>query len=265
MNCYSYVSVYPQGPRVSHKADFSSRSSGPEMTRFHTIGYGGGVAGGGGGGTYQDGIHMGCYQGTIRQQSRMDHDAMSLHSMRNTPAVSSWVDGSDAGSLVLGHDQDMAFNRQYAQSAVNGYTTQIKQGGSTMIHQAPMRRSLSGTLYQGGGMTGGVTEVIQQQSSFRGPAHRTINRITNRNNRYSMGSMSGQQISASAGSIAGDRVDGFIASTMPIHGSQGNLMIQRPGTLSRAMSIKSMHSVGKGVDVFGGQAYLGGSQGSLNG
>lgn len=227
--------------------------------------YGGGGGGAvvGGGGGYQETMHMSGYSGPMRQQNQRDQDAMSVHSIRNLPGVNSWVvDGSDAGSFVS--DRDMTFNRQYAQSAVNGYSSQIMQGGGTMTYPAPMRRSLSGTLYQGGGMAGGGAEVIQQQSSFRGPAHRTISRITNRN-RYSMGSMSGQQMTSSAGSISGDRVDhGFIASTMS-RGSQGNLMIQqRPGTLSRAMSIKSMHSVGKGMDV-SGQMYLGGSSGSLNG
>ncbi|KAM6937038.1 plakophilin-3a [Xenentodon cancila] len=263
---YIYTGSRTMDPRVSRRTDFSSRSSGAEMARFNRMSFGGGVAGGGGGGGggggfYQETMHMGGYQGTMRQPNRVEHDAMSVHSMRNMPAVNSWVvDGSDAGSLVS--ERDMTINRQYAQSAVNGYTTQMKQGGGSVTQQIPMQRALSGTLYQGGGMTGGVNEVIQQQASFRGPAHRTINRLTHRN-RMSMGSVSGSQMYSSASNtFVADKVDhGFIPATL----SQGNLTIQRPGTLSRATSIKSMHSVGKGADVFGGQMELGASTSNLSG
>lgn len=206
---------------------------------------------------------MGGFQGSAR---RMDPETLSVHALRqHTAQVNPWmVDGSDAGSFVS--DRDATFSRQYAQSAVNGYTTQMRQGGGTMTFQAPMRRSLSGTLTRGGGMTGGEAEIIQQHS-FKGPAHRTISRITNRN-RMSMGSMSGtlqHQISSGGSSYGGDRVDrGFIAPAMSA-GSQGNLAMQRQGTLSRAMSIKSMQSVGRGMDIYGGQMEMGASMGNLSG
>lgn len=118
-------------------------------------------------------------------------------------------------------------------------------------------------------MTGGEAEIIQQQHSYKGPAHRTISRITNRN-RMSMGSMSGtlQHQMSSGGSTyggGGDRVDtGFIVSGLS-SGSQGNLLMQRQGTLSRAMSIKSMHSVGRGMDIYDGQMEMGASMGNLSG
>uniref|UniRef100_A0A8C8IRK0 Plakophilin 3 n=1 Tax=Oncorhynchus tshawytscha TaxID=74940 RepID=A0A8C8IRK0_ONCTS len=84
---------------------------------------------------------------------------------------------------------------------------------------------------------------VQQQHSFKGPAFRTISRINNRNNRMSMGSMSGMS-----------------------SGSQGNLMMQqqRQTTLPRTMSIKSMHSVGKGMDIYDGQMDMTGSMGNLS-
>uniref|UniRef100_A0A668A7T1 Plakophilin 3a n=1 Tax=Myripristis murdjan TaxID=586833 RepID=A0A668A7T1_9TELE len=111
--------------------------------------------------------------------------------------------------------------------------------GSTMT-LPPMRRSLSGTLSRGGGME------ITQTHTFKGPAYRTINRINNRN-RMSMGSMSG-------------------ASTLQHQMSSGSSVYgggARQGTLSRAMSVKSMHSVGKGMDIFDGS--LGASMGNLSG
>ena len=86
----------------------------------------------------------------------------------------------------------------------------------------------------------------------------------------SMGSMSGtlQHQMSSGGSIyggGGDVVDrGFIASGLS-SGSQGNLMMQRQGTLSRGMSMKSLHSVGKGADIYNGQMEMGVSMGNLSG
>uniref|UniRef100_A0A665UP05 Plakophilin 3 n=1 Tax=Echeneis naucrates TaxID=173247 RepID=A0A665UP05_ECHNA len=147
-----------------------------------------------------------------------------------------WMaDGSDAGSMVS--DRDATISRQYTQSTMNGYSGQMRQGGGTMSFPQSMRRSLSGTLSRAGGMAMGEME-INQQHSFKGPAHRTISRITNRNNRMSMGSISG--------------------------GSFGQMSLQRQGTLSRAMSIKSMHSVGKGVDIFNGSNEFGASMGNIS-
>ncbi|KAM9352566.1 plakophilin-3a isoform 2-T2 [Symphorus nematophorus] len=266
---FMYSGSKTLGPRVSQRAGFTCQSAGPDMAQFHriSVGGGGGVTGGssaGGGGFYREEIRMGGFQGSMRQPPA---EPLSMHAVRqHTAQVNPWmVDASDAGSLIS--DRDATFGRQYAHSAVNGYTSQVRQAG-TMTFPAPMRRSLSGTLSRGGGMTG-ETEIVQQQS-FRGPAHRTISRITNRNNRMSMGSMSGtmQQQMSSGGSIYGggmDKVDrGFITSGLS-SASQGNLMMQRPGSLCRTMSVKSMQSVGRGVDIYGGQMEMGASMGNLSG
>ncbi|MEQ2279558.1 hypothetical protein AMECASPLE_010754 [Ameca splendens] len=255
---YMYSGSKTLGPRMSQKTDYSSRSAAPDMIQFQRMS----VGGGGGGGFYREDIRTGGFQGSIRQ-NRVDQDAMSVHSMRNTPAVNSWViDNSDAGSMAS--ERDATFSRQYAQSAINGYSTQMRQGGGIMTYQtqvqtqapssAPstMCRSLSGPLVRGATLRGGGTEFIQQQSSFKGPAHRTINRIANRN-RASVGSMYGTQMTSSAGNLygGGDQVDrGFVMSQLGA-GSQGNLSLHRQGTLSRSMSIKSMHSVGRGMDIYG--------------
>lgn len=245
------------------------------MAQLHRIsvgaGGGGGGAvgyGGGGGGFYREDLHMGSYQGVPRPQARMDQDALALHSLRQQAIqVNPWVgDTSDAGSMVS--ERDAVFNRQYTPSTMNGYTSQVRQVGSAMTMQAPMRRSLSGTLSRGGGMAAEEAEMIQQHS-YKGPAYRTINRINNRN-RLSMGSMSGtmQRHMSSGGSSyggGGDMVDrGFIASAVS-SGSQGNLMMQRQGGMSRAMSVKSMQSVGRGADIYNGQMEMGQSMGNLSG
>ncbi|XP_053175666.1 plakophilin-3a [Scomber japonicus] len=264
---YMYSGSKTMGPRIAQRSAFSCQSASPVMTQFQKISVGGGGAGGSSsGGYYREDMRMGSYQGNARQQNRMDLETASLHSLRQPAMVANaWMaDGSDAGSMVS--DRDATYGRQYSQNTMNGYISQVRQGGS-MTFQAPMRRSLSGTLSRGGGMGGGETEVIQQQHSFKGPAHRTISRINNRN-RMSMVSMAGpmQQMSSGGSTYGGlDKVDrGFIASGVS-SGSQGNLMMQRPGTLSRAMSIKSMQSVGKGVDIYNGQMEMGASMGNLSG
>uniref|UniRef100_A0A668VPK1 Plakophilin 3 n=1 Tax=Oreochromis aureus TaxID=47969 RepID=A0A668VPK1_OREAU len=250
------------GPQLSQRSGFSSRSAAPDMAEFQRMsirsgGPGYAAAGGGGGGFYQEEMRMGTMK-------RMDPE-ISTHSMQPIPMqMRGWaVDNSDAGSLIS--ERDAAYGRSYAQSAVNGYTSQMMQGGGSSGFQSTMRRSLSGTLSRGGGAPAGGTEIVHQQS-FKGPAHRTISRITNRN-RMSMGSMSGTMQQTSGGSVyggGGDTLDrGFMMSTMS--GSQGNLMMQRQGTMSRAMSVKSMQSVGRGMDIYDGQMELGASMGNLSG
>ncbi|XP_067356087.1 plakophilin-3a isoform X2 [Channa argus] len=272
---YVYTGSRTLGPRVSQRSGFSCQSAAPELANYHRISVGGGGAGVGvpgvavgGDGFYRDDMRMGSYQSGARQQSRMEPETISVHSMRQqSMQAGQWmVDGSDAGSLVS--DRDATYSRPYNQATVNGYVSQVRQGGGSMTLPTPMRRSLSGTLSRGGGMAGGEAEIVQQHS-FKGPAHRTISRITNRN-RMSMGSTAGtlQHQMSSSGSTyggGGDRVDkGFIASAVS-SGSQGNLYMQRQGALSRAMSIKSMHSVGKGMDIFSGQMEMGASMGNLSG
>lgn len=268
INCNGDVYLYLQGPRVSQRQEFSCRSAAPDLAHFQRMSVGGG-GGGGGGGFYQEEVRVGGgYQSSMRQPRRGDQDVLSMHSIRNLPPGNPWmVDNSDAGSMVS--ERDGTFGRQYAQSAVNGFAGQMRQGGVTTMTQQGMRRSQSGTLTRSTGMMGGGgggTEVFQQQQSFKGPAFRTISRITNRN-RSSVGSMPGTQMTASAsnmGAGGGDRVDGgFMMSTLS--GSQGNLMLQRQGTLARSMSIRSMQSVGRGMDIYGGQMELGASMGNLSG
>ncbi|XP_039989633.1 plakophilin-3-like isoform X2 [Xiphias gladius] len=254
---YMYTGSRTMGPRVTPRSGFSCHSAGPDLAQLQRISVGGGGAGGGS--LFQEEMSMGSYQGNTRLQSRMDPETLSLHSMRlQTGPVYSWmVDGSDAGSLAS--DRDATYSRQYAQSTLNGYNSQMRQGGGAMTFPLPIRRSLSGTLSRGGGMAGGETEIIQQHA-FKGPAHRTINRIISQNRRKSMGSMSGSNYGR-----GGDTVDrGFIASAVS-SGSQGNLSLQRHCKLSRSPSYKSVQSVGRGKDIFNGQMDMTGSMGNLSG
>lgn len=256
------------GSRVTQRSGFSARSAGPDVGQYHTISVGGGgISGGGaGGGFYRE---ASIYQGGMRQQNQMNVEPLSTQALRqHTAQANSWMfDGSDAGSMVS--DRDATFNRQYSQSVFNGVSGQMRPGGGTMSYQAPLRRSLSGTLSRGGGMAGGEVEMVQQHS-YKGPSQRTINRIAARNRPMSMGSAAGtiQRPMSSNGSIyggGGDVVDrGFITGGLTST-SQGSLMMQRQGTLSRAASMKSVHSVGRGMDIYGGQMGLGASMGNLSG
>ncbi|KAJ4938447.1 hypothetical protein JOQ06_003066 [Pogonophryne albipinna] len=295
---YMYTGSKTMGPRISQKTGFSARSAGADLATLHRISVGGMGGGGGNGGVvyqsggYQSGGHQsagyqsggyqsggyqsggyqsggmqtggmqigglqsggyqgGGYQTAVMQTRQVDPETLSMNAVRQHTAQVNpgWADMNDAYSLVS--ERDDTYGRQYAQSAVNGYATQVRQGGGSMTFTSPMRQSLSGTLARNGEMTGGEMEVTQQHS-YKGPAHRTINRITNRN-RMSTGSLPGQQIlsSGSVYSSGGDRMDGYG-------------MAQRQGSMSRAQSIKSMHSVGRGMDVFG-QMDMGASMGNLSG
>ncbi|XP_061678746.1 plakophilin-3a isoform X2 [Syngnathoides biaculeatus] len=260
---YMFSGSRTMTPQISQRSGFSSLSAGPDMAQYNRISVGGGGVGvGGGGGYYREDVHMGTYQGN-RHQSRMEPEIVSLHAMRQqTMPANAWMlDGSDGASMVS--DRDATFNRQYVQT--NGYSTQMRQGAGSMTLPVSMRRSHSGTIPRGADMDMGMV----QQCSYKGPAYRTISRI-NQRNRMSMGSMSGtlqRQMSSASSMLGGgmDKIDsGFIGPGMS-SASQGNLAMQRrQSTISRAMSVKSMQSVGRGVDVFNGQMGIG-SMGNLAG
>lgn len=215
----------------------------------YQVGGGGYQVGGGGGGSYQvvGGGGGGYQMTTVHTQSRAapppDLETMSLHSIQMQPnTVAAWMARDDSdGSVVSERNATFPKSKQHAFYTSNGITQSASSSATQLRTSAtlpPMRRSLSGTLAQsGGGM--GMEESVERQYSFKGPAHRTISRIAQRNNRMSMGSTSGGSVYGGGGGGGG-----FIMSS----GSQNNL-----GRISRAMSTKSMQSVGKGLDVFDGQ------------
>ncbi|XP_048825342.1 plakophilin-3-like isoform X2 [Brienomyrus brachyistius] len=266
---YSVNRTLPPARVSQYSAGYSSRSAvdfGPRMRPS--------VAGAVGGSMYQEELPMAGYQ-TSRQQvlthtlSRPDPETMSLHSMRmysmppQPNPVSNWVaqDGSE-GSLLSEREAGPYQAPVYA--TTNGYSTQVRQVSSA---PSTMRRSLSGTLGQammaGGGAT--TAEFVQQQS-FKGPAFRTISRINNRSNRMSIGSMSSaggmqQQISGNVYGSSSRMAMGQMVSSSP-----GSVVLMQPrqATLPRALSVKSLHSVGRGADVMDNWNMTG-SMGNLNG
>ncbi|KAG9352680.1 hypothetical protein JZ751_021094 [Albula glossodonta] len=257
-------------PRMSQQRSFSSRSA-VEMGPQQKVS----LVGGGGGGVFlQDDMRMGggqqSYQQVMmRSMSRPDPETLSLRSLRlhNMPPQAShmanWMaqaqiqnqEGSE-GSLVS--DRDATFQRQASYALSNGYT-QVRQSAGSISAPTTMRRSLSGTLTRGGGVLvgggGGEMETVQHYQSFKGPAHRTISRIANRN-RMSMGSsVSGGSTLQHQASMVG------YGGAMNMSSSSQGFIHQQP-SISRAMSVRSLHSVGKGVDVLDGPM---GSLGNLSG
>ncbi|KAL2093844.1 hypothetical protein ACEWY4_011156 [Coilia grayii] len=215
---------------------------------------GGGFQSGGGGGFQSGGYQQQMTMSRAAPPPQPDPDTISLRSMNLQPTpVASWIAQDDSdGSLVS--ERMATFPRggggggqqQHPFYTSNGIS-QVSSSSATQMRSAatlpPMRRSLSGTLAS----SGGGMEMVERQYSFKGPAHRTISRIAQRNNRMSMGSMSGGSMYAGAGA-------GAAAAGGAWSGSQGRI--------SRAMSTKSIQSVGKGRDVYDGE--LAGSMGNLS-
>ncbi|XP_067292913.1 plakophilin-3a isoform X2 [Pseudorasbora parva] len=288
---YAYSAGRPmvaQRPSQYSTTGYSSRSAvdfGPSTKISYTAGGGGG--GGGGRAYYQEeamggGYHGGRYQAAggqvqMRQVGSMtrsfsqmgaDPEALSVHSMcvasMPRPVMPPYAiqDDSDGGSLVS--DRDATYAQQssmqsmsngyaaktfprpamYSTSRVNGFERGEQQVSSMTL--PAMKRSLSGTIGSAGG--GGMDqEVYISKQSFKGPAHRTISRINNRQTSRMSNVSSGMY--GSAGGFSG---------------SQGNLAMVQQGRLSRAGSVRSMHSVGRGKDVFDGMDFTD-SMGNLSG
>ncbi|XP_026858963.2 plakophilin-3a [Electrophorus electricus] len=199
-----------------------------------------------------------------------DLDSASMRSLRmqsmpqQPMSMAPWMmqDGSE-GSLVS--DQDAAVMRQEAAASMsNGYSYTCPRpaaysssnnfsGGTSLVQTSmtlpAMRRTLSSTLSRGGSAGVNVDEETYVRQSYKGPSQRTINRITQRQVRNSM----------SGGTIQGGGGGGGYMVTGGF--SQGSMGM---GRLSRAASMRSMMSVGKGKDVFDGQD-LTGSMGNLTG
>lgn len=116
-----------------------------------------------------------------------------------------------------------------------------------------LRRSLSGILAQEKGYW--QEEEHPQQYTYKGPSHRTISRITNRQQHYQQ-----QQQSSSLGQEGwvgngrGIPTGGDTWGTQWHHQQQQQQqhVSRSSGTMHRAASLRSLRSVGKGVDVFDG-------------
>lgn len=197
-----------------------------------------------------------------------DPETTSVHSMRlgSMPrqAYSAMMAQDDSDGSVS--ERDATFARQASvHSMSNGYvantyprnsvySTRVNgyEGGQQQVSAMTLpalKRSLSGTLASGGGGGAVEQEVYVRQQSFKGPAYRTISRINNR-----------QQVRGAALSSSGSM---YGSSAAQFSGSQTNLAMSQ-GRLSRAGSVRSMHSVGRGRDVFDGMDMADG-MGNLSG
>lgn len=117
-----------------------------------------------------------------------------------------------------------------------------------------MRRSLSGILAQERGQW---QEELPSQYTYKGPSHRTISRITNRQQHYqqqgSAFERDGWQGTARVVPMAGD---GW-GTQWQQHVSRSNHAMasgQYQASLHRAASLRSLRSVGKGVDILDGDS-----------
>lgn len=112
-----------------------------------------------------------------------------------------------------------------------------------------LRRSLSGTLAQDRGYW---QEELPYQYSYKGPSHRTINRIANRQQHYQQqGSFHVQEGWGGTGRSVPMAGDGW-GMQWQQHVSRKNHIMgtgQYQSPLPRAASLHSVRSVGKGVDI----------------
>uniref|UniRef100_A0A8C1SM89 Plakophilin 3b n=1 Tax=Cyprinus carpio TaxID=7962 RepID=A0A8C1SM89_CYPCA len=127
---------------------------------------------------------------------------------------------------------------QRQSSPVGNWMASYGHSSSPNVMQS--QRTLSGTLAREGFSTGWREAELANQYSFKGPSHRTISRINNRQGqqqqqqRLSSSSMQWQQMSTGGNSMMG----------------AGHYQ----GTMKRAGSVHSIKSVGRGVDVYDGLA-----------
>lgn len=154
-------------------------------------------------GTYNGGHHIG-------QVNRVEQEA-GLQLMQGQP--------SPSGTWVTQEGMTSSEQRSY-------------YGHSPLPSVSPMRHGLSGTLVQDSIGRGWKEAELAQQYSSKGPAHRTLMRMNNRQmQQQRMGNSTIQWQQASAG-----------GSTMMAGG-------QYSSTIKRAGSVHSLKSVGRGVDV----------------
>ncbi|XP_061593057.1 plakophilin-3 isoform X2 [Cololabis saira] len=113
-----------------------------------------------------------------------------------------------------------------------------------------LRRSLSGTLAQDRGYW--QEEELPYQFTYRGPSHRTISRITNRQQQQQhyqqQGSSHGQEGWVGNGRGFSGHGDSW-GTQWQQHVSRANQASGQYTPLHRAASLRSLRSVGKGVDV----------------
>lgn len=157
---------------------------------------------------YYDDAYNGGHN--ISQVNRVDQET-GLHLMQGHP--------SPSGNWVTQEGTTSSEQRSYF-------------GHSPLPGVSPMRRSLSGTIVHDGVARGWKEAELAHQYSSKGPAHRTLMRMNNRQIQHQrMGNITIQWQQASSG-----------GSTMTAGG-------QYPSPIRRAGSVHSLKSVGRGADV----------------
>nr|XP_054588408.1 stabilin-1 isoform X5 [Nothobranchius furzeri] len=112
-----------------------------------------------------------------------------------------------------------------------------------------LRRSLSGILAQERSQWQ-QEEALPYQYTYRGPSHRTISRITNRQQYYQHQSAgSGQEGWVGNGRGFHSAGDCWGAQWQQQPTSRANNIMSQNASLQRAASLRSLRSVGKGADV----------------
>ncbi|KAM9410662.1 plakophilin-3-like [Pholidichthys leucotaenia] len=170
-------------------------------------------------------------QSAVDTPSRMTHKGSNVvHSSSQSSHV--YTHSRHTKSLSQGDQETFAFT-----ATVHPETHPVPLPGT-------MARSLSGTLAQEGGYWQQQQQQQQQQElpqqyTYKGPSHRTISRITNR--QQQLGSAFAQE-----GWVGNGRSEGWGAQW------QHQQVTRSPATIQRAASLHSLRSVGKGVDIYDG-------------
>ncbi|XP_030650153.1 plakophilin-3 isoform X2 [Chanos chanos] len=212
-------------PRVAqYSGGFSSRSA-VEVGSQRKISLATTVAGGHPHHFYDDTHLGGYYTGQSKAGSRIEQEKTSvgLHTVPQQPSpVGSWV-----------AREGMTAERSF-------------YSGGSLPNPAPMRRTLSGTLARDGSGRGWREAELTHHYAFKGPSHRTISRINNRQlqqqqyHHYQQQQQQQQQQRANS-SMQWQQVSSGGSSVF------GGGPYQAP--MRRASSVRSLRSVGKGVDV----------------
>ncbi|XP_057694284.1 plakophilin-3-like [Corythoichthys intestinalis] len=137
------------------------------------------------------------------------------------------------------------------------------------LYAGALRRTLSGTLApRGSGVSYWAEEEPPVHFSYKGPSHRTISRIANRQQHGTVYSQDGWGGEACGGQHVPQWYVHRPARTLAYHASTQHAAAaaQRAASLHRAASLRSVRSVGKGLDVLDGASVhsndrLGGMQG----
>ncbi|KAK2913838.1 hypothetical protein Q8A67_002237 [Cirrhinus molitorella] len=203
-------------PRLSQYAgEFSSRSA-VEMGTRHRISHG---------------VPMPAVVGRPYMYHDDAHLSGSYNQMQTSESRTLSRTEQEAAAMA-GH------SLQRQPSPVGNWMASYGQSSSPTAVQR--QRTLSGTLAREGFSTGWREAELANPYAFKGPSHRTINRINNRQvqqqqqQRLSSSSMQWQQMTTGGNSMMG----------------AGHYQ----GTIKRAGSVHSMKSVGRGVDVYDGLA-----------